>query len=118
MDCGAGNLDHQNSIRSPASLMAFSVSVKTRTARSSLAGTAAFTVSLTAKRRCIQSPEEWASSGAEGCFMTGMAICGLELSTRDSYMYTRERQMYLDCHRASQAKPLPYFLRIAKAVSG
>src|SRR6185369_8199433 len=112
MDCGAGNLDHQNSIRSQESLTAFSVSVKTQTALCSLAGTAGFTVSLMAKRSCIRSPEERARSGAEGCFVTGMAVCGSELSMRGLYMYTRERQMYLECRKASQAKLQAYFLRI------
>src|SRR5215212_5692403 len=118
MDCGDGSLDRQNSIRSLASLMAFSVSVKTATAHCSLAGMAGFTGSLMAKPSSIQSPEEWARSAAAGCFVTGVAACGLEPSTRGSYMYARENQMYLDCHRASQAKRLTYCLRIGKVTSG
>src|SRR6185369_402823 len=118
MDCGVGNLDHQNSIRSPESLTAFSVSVKTQTALCSLAGTAEFTVLLTAKQKRIRSPEERARSGAEGCFVTGTAVCGSELSMRGLYIFTRERQMYLDCRRASQAKLQACFLRIVKAMFG
>src|ERR1044072_7133774 len=100
MDCGNGNLDHQNSIHSQESLTAFSVSVKTTTAHCSLAGTAEFTVSLRAKRNRIQSPEEWAKSALEGCFEIVTVVCGLELKARASYMYTTDSQMYLDCRRA------------------
>ena len=56
-----------------------------------------------AKPRHIQSPEKRARFVAEGCFAIGMAVSGLELTTRGLYMYTREGQMYLDCRRASQA---------------
>src|SRR6185369_1251556 len=118
MDCGDGNLDHQNFIRSQESLTASSVSAKTTTAHSSLVGTAEFTVSSMAKRSCIRSPEEWARSAADACFVIAMAVCGLELSTRGLCMYTREGQMYLDSHRASQAKRRGYFLRIEKEVFG
>src|SRR6185369_12484343 len=117
MDCGVGNLDHQSSIHSPESLTASSVSAKTLTARCSLAGKAQFTVSLMAKLNHIQSPEERARSVDAGCFVTARVVCGLELSTRGSSTYTTEKQMYLDCQRASQAKRPAYFLRIAKAIS-
>src|SRR5215213_3512021 len=116
MACGDGSLAHRNFIRSPASPMASSVLVKTRTARSSSAGTAEFTVSLTAKRRLIQFRAEWDRFAAEGCYVAATAVCGSELTTRESYIYGGERQTYLDCHWASQAKPLAYFLRIGKAV--
>src|SRR5687767_520874 len=98
--------------------MASSVSVKTMTAHCSSAGTAEFTVSSMAKRRRIQSPEEWARPGADGCFVTGMAVYGLELSTRELYMYTKEGQMYLDYHAASQARAPTHFLRIGKGIFG
>src|SRR5215217_9684941 len=118
MEYGDGDLDHQNSIRSQASLTGSSVSVKTKTARCSLAGTAEFIVSSTAKRKRIQYPEEWARSGREGCFMIVMVVCGSEPSTRELYTYMKEGQMYLDSHRASQAIPVTYFLKIAKEISG
>src|SRR6185295_5038863 len=118
MDCGNGNLAHQNSIRSQETLTVSSVSVKTLTARCSLAGTVEFTVSLMAKPSRIQSLEEWARSGAEGCFATGTVVCGSELSTKGLYTYTMEGQMCMDCRRVSQAKLVPYSLRIAKAISG
>src|SRR5688572_20879362 len=98
--------------------MASSVSVRIATAHSSLAGTAVFTDSSTAKRRRIQFPEEWARSGPEEYIVIGMAACGLELSTRELFTYTRESQMYLDCRRVSQARELTYCLKIAKAVCG
>src|ERR1041384_4983602 len=92
MEYGVGNLDHQNSIRSQENLTAFSVLVKTTTAHSSSAGTVEFTVSSTAKRRRIQSPEERARSGREGCFAIGTVVCGSELTTKGLYTYTREGQ--------------------------
>src|SRR5919205_477046 len=98
--------------------MVSSVSVKTMTARCSLAGTTEFTGSLTVRRSCIRYPEEWARSGAEGCFAIAKVVFGSERSTRGSYTSTMESRMYLDCLRGSQVKPVTYFLKIAKAVSG
>src|ERR1044072_6204577 len=118
MDCGNGNLDHQNSTRSQENRTASSVSAKTQTARCWLAGTAEFTVSLTAKRSCIRFPDEWARSELAGCFVTVTVVCGSELSMRGLYMYTNARQTYLGSHRASQVKPVTCFLKIAKAMSG
>src|SRR6185369_8332764 len=108
MDFGVGNLDHQNSIRSQASLTGSSVSVKTLTARCSLVGKAQFTVSLMAKPSRIQSPEERDRSGREGCFVTGREVSGSEPSMRDLYTFTREGQMYLDCRRVFPAKRAAY----------
>src|SRR5215217_126051 len=70
------------------------------------------------KTEAYSIPGRVGRSGREGCFMIVMVVCGSEPSTKELYTYTKAGQMYLDSHRAFQAIPVTYFLKIAKEISG